>query len=73
MRLAIRSLMSVKRASTSRCRADCGTGENSSLDTICVGTGEGKEDCFGGQQAADHFVCQVLHVTPPVGQPSWCP
>jgi hypothetical protein len=33
----------MSRASTSFCCAVCGTGKYSSLDTICVGTGEGND------------------------------
>src|ERR1700722_8809561 len=49
-RLASRSLISVRRASTSRCCAVCGTGKYSSLDTICVGTGEGNDDVSAGSK-----------------------
>ena len=47
-RLARRSLISISRASTSFCCAVCGTGRYSSLDTICVGTGEGKDAVSAG-------------------------
>src|SRR5271166_6586692 len=47
-RRASRSLSSLSRASTSRCFSVCGTGMYSSLDTICVGTGAGKEDVSAG-------------------------
>ncbi len=49
-RRASRSLMAISRASTSRCRADCGTGRYSSLDTICVGTGEGNDEVSAGNR-----------------------
>ena len=49
-RAASRSLMSISRASTSRCFAVCGTGRNSSLDTICVGTGEGNDEVSAGSR-----------------------
>jgi hypothetical protein len=48
MRFASRSLRSISRPSTSRCFAVCGTGAYSSLDTICVGTGEGNDDVSAG-------------------------
>ncbi len=70
--------MSLSRASTSRWRADCGTGRYSSLDTIWVGTGEGKVDDLRRQQRAQLLVTQEFHHdlpqdAPPANQISAAP
>ena len=50
-RLANASPISFSRASTWRCFAVCGTGAYSSLETICVGTGDGNDEVSAGSSA----------------------
>ena len=45
--------------------AVCGTGRYSSLETICVGTGEANDDGLRRQQSADHLIAQEFHGAPP--------
>ena len=49
-------------ASTSRCFSVCGTGIYSSLDTICVGTGDGKRRCLGRLQVPQLLVRKKFHL-----------
>ena len=49
---AVAAPISLTRASTSFCRALCGGGKYSSLDTICVGTGAAKVVVSAGRNFA---------------------
>ena len=50
-RRASRSPSSLSLASTARCFALCGAGRYSSLDTICVGTGDGNDEISAGSNS----------------------